>query len=84
MPFPIHPRVAWQVLDGEAVLIDLDRGRSLGLNETGSLLWPLLPSSTENELATALVAEFDVAPETALRDVNAFLQELRERGFLQP
>jgi hypothetical protein len=82
--FAIHPRAAWQVLDGEAVLIDLDRGRSLGLNETGSFLWPRLPSSTEEDLVSALLAEFDVTPEKARLDVNAFLLQLRERGFIQP
>jgi hypothetical protein len=82
--FLIHPRVAWQVLDGEAILIDLDRGRSLGLNETGSFLWPRLAASSEEDLVSALLAEFDVTPEAARRDVNAFLQQLRERGFVQP
>lgn len=84
MAFAIHPRVAWQVLDGEAILIDLDQGRSLGLNETGSFLWPRLPSSSEDDLVSALLAEFDVTPEQARLDVRAFLLQLRERGFVQP
>ncbi len=84
MAFALHPRVAWQVLDGEAILIDLDRGRTLGLNETGSFLWPRLASSSEDDLVGALVAEFDVTSETARSDVHAFLQQLRERGFVQP
>jgi hypothetical protein len=82
--FVIHPRVAWQVLDGEAILMDLDRGRTLGLNATGSFLWPRLSSSSEEELVGALLAEFDVSPERARSDVQSFLGQLRERGFIQP
>jgi hypothetical protein len=82
--FLIHPRVAWQVLDDEAILIDLDRGRTLGLNEAASFLWPRLPSSSEEDLVGALVAEFDVTPQNARRDVHTFLLQLRERGFVQP
>ncbi len=84
MAFAFHPRVAWQVLDGEAVLVDLEAGTSLGLNATGSFLWPLLPTSSAEELADALVAEFEVDREQAGRDVQAFLELLRARGFLQP
>jgi hypothetical protein len=80
--FPIQPRIAWQVLDGEAVLIDLEGGRSLGLNAAGSFLWPRLPTSSAAELVEALVAEFEVDAAVARRDVEAFLALLRTRGFI--
>lgn len=84
MAFPIHPRIAWQVLDGEAVLIDLEGGRSLGLNAAGSLLWPRLPTSSAPELAQVLVDEFRIDPDEARRNVETFLSLLRARGFLAP
>jgi hypothetical protein len=83
LAFRPHPRIAWQVLDGEAVLIDLEEGRSLGLNAAGSLLWPRLATSSVDELAELLVAEFAIDHEAALRDVEAFLSLLRARGFIE-
>jgi len=82
MPFKIHPRVAWQVVADEAVLVDLDRGRVLGLNAAGSFLWPLLAEKSEEELVRDLRDHFAVDEERARADVAAFLAVLRERGFL--
>jgi hypothetical protein len=79
----IHPRVAWQVLDGQAVLIDLERGVALGLNQAASFLWPRLDGRDEDALAEALASEFDVGPERARADVAAFVSWLRSRGFLE-
>ena len=42
MALRIPSRLAWQVIDGEAVLIDLAHGKSLGLNPTGTFVWSLL------------------------------------------
>lgn len=84
MPLRIHPRVAWQVLDGEAVLIDLDRGQTLGLNETGSFLWSRLTQHDEPALARALAETYQVGEEEARADVAAFLELLRARGFVEP
>ncbi len=84
MAFRIHPRVAWQVLDGEAVLIDLDGGRTLGLNETGSFLWSRLGRGDETALARDLAESYQVTEEQAREDVRAFLELLRGRGFVEP
>jgi hypothetical protein len=82
MPFKIHPRVAWQVVADEAVIVDLDRGRVLGLNATGSFLWPRLAEKSEEELVHDLRDYFAVDEERARADVASFLAVLRERGFL--
>jgi hypothetical protein len=78
-----HPRVAWQVIDGQAVLLDLERGQALGLNATGSFLWPLLEGRSEEQLAGELCQEFAVDPDRARQDVAAFLGLLRSRGFVE-
>jgi hypothetical protein len=78
----IHARVAWQIVGEEAVLLDLETGRAVGLNETGSFLWQRLESLGEDELARELAAEFCVEPDRAREDVVSFLALLGERGFL--
>ena len=82
MALRINPRVAWQMVAGEAVLIDLDRGHVLGLNDTGSFLWKRLTERSEAELAIDLAAHFDVDAARAQADVQAFLADLRTRGYL--
>jgi hypothetical protein len=64
------------------VLVDLDRGRVLGLNATGSFLWPRLPEKSEAELIRDLSEHFAVDEERARADLASFLAVLRERGLL--
>ena len=78
-----HPRVAWQVIDGQAVLMDLDKGLALGLNRTGSFLWPRLEGRREEDLAAELSAAYAVEPDRAREDVRSFLDLLRQRGLLE-
>lgn len=75
-------RLAWQVIDGEAVVIDLAEGRTLGLNPAGSLIWCLLPRHDEGTIAQLLTERFDVDLETARADVREFVRSLRERGLV--
>jgi hypothetical protein len=81
MSITLQPRIAWQVIDGEGVVLDLDGQRVMGLNDTAVFLLERLPSVDESSLAAALAAEFDVSIETARADVNGFLAELRRRGL---
>ena len=78
-----HSRVAWQQLEGRVVLLDLERGRALGLNETGSFLWTRLDDGSEDALAAELAASFRIERSQARLDVAGFIQELDQRGFLE-
>lgn len=78
-----EPRIAWQVVAGEAILLDLDNGRAIGLNETGTYLWPRLHDHEEGDLLEALVREFAVDREAARRDLARFVALLKERGFVR-
>ena len=78
----VHPRIAWQVVAGEVILLDLDNGRAIGLNETGTFLWPLLGTQDEGDLLDALVREFEVDRDAARRDLDRFVTLLRENGFV--
>ena len=54
------------------------------LNETGVLLWNRLKDgASAQELTDALTAEYDVSPEQAAADVDAFLQQLQKAGCLE-
>src|SRR5687767_6500431 len=71
-------------LDGEAVLLDLRSGHYFGLNSTGSRVWTLLKDGKDtDDIARALVDEFDVDFERALADARSFIEMLFERGLIR-
>jgi len=70
-------------LDGEAVLYDVARRRTMLLNPTASALWLLLDGeSTVAEIRDTLVEIFGADPEVVRRDVEAGLTQFAEMGLL--
>jgi hypothetical protein len=78
----IGAHVAWQVVNGEVVVVDLPAGRVLGLNPVASLVWSLFGDHDEAEIAAEVCRRFDVDIDTARRDVSEFVALLRHRGLL--
>ena len=81
-PRRIHPRLAWQAIQGEVVVLDLESGRAVGLNEAGSFLWCRLEDHSDDGLAEDLAAAYGLPAERARQDVEAYLTLLRERRFI--
>lgn len=54
------------------------------LNDTGAFLWQKLSEAevTEEELVDALLDEYEVDRETAVRDVAALTKQLKDGGIL--
>ena len=83
MRYTISPRVAHQVVDGEAVLVDLAGGRTMGLNATGTLVWTLLGAGQdEDAIARAVGERYGLELATARGEVQEFLGTLRTRGLI--
>ncbi len=73
----------WREIDGEVVVLDVERSHYLNLNPTGCVLWVMLAEgATERQLVDKLIAEFEVTEPTAQADVKAFLASCRENGLL--
>jgi hypothetical protein len=72
------------VVEGEAVLLDLQGRRIMGLNAVASLAFGLIDGKrTVGDLAAVVAGRFGVAEERALADLAAFLGDLRARGLLE-
>ncbi len=82
MPCRLAASVAWQVIDDEGVVVDLDRGRSLGLNPSGAFILSLLETHDAEAIAAELNRRFQVDLAQARADVAAFVEELRRRGLV--
>ncbi|MBO4338328.1 MAG: PqqD family protein [Clostridia bacterium] len=56
----------------------------LTLNEIGAFVWKALETdNTPEKIAEEIVKEYEVDFETALNDVNAFVDKLREKDFIE-
>ena len=76
---------SWREIDGETILLDLESSKYLGLNRAGTVLWPaIVHGSSKDELTQRLAAEFELDPDQAARDVDAFIAACRERNLLEP
>ena len=65
------------------IAADLDLNAMITLNDTGAFLWKQLAEETDEAgLVSALLAEYDVDQATAQKSVTAFVQKLRDNGFL--
>jgi hypothetical protein len=84
-PVRLRPgSVEWRDVEGEVVAVDLRTSEYLAINRTGAALWRgLVAGATPAALAECLMADFDVEPSVAGRDVGEFLAALQQRGLLE-
>ncbi|HUS63498.1 MAG TPA: PqqD family protein [Kofleriaceae bacterium] len=75
--------MAWQTIDGETVLLDIDGRELMGINDSAARIWALCDGThTVDEIARAVAAEFAVDPAVAAADTRAFIDTLAKRGAL--
>ena len=72
-------------VDGQAVLMHVEKGIYFGLNDVGALVWRELGSeATIEELCEAVISEFDVETDECKNDVQDLLAQLAEQGLVEP
>lgn len=76
--------VASEVIEGEAVIIDLESGVYYSLDKVGGRIWALLlEGRCLDEVGAAVVAEYLVDEETARRDLERLVAQLVEERLLE-
>jgi hypothetical protein len=76
--------ITWREIDGDLVILDLRSSTYLTANASGSVLMRhLTEDRTLQQLAQALVEEFDIPEHRARQDAQMFVDELGERGLLE-
>ncbi len=67
-------------VDGEAMMIDVERGTSYFLNETALIIYKMLNlGKSEKEITTALMEEYEIEPKTVQEDIRAFRTKLEQQ-----
>jgi len=83
--FKHAPNTAWRRIDDEAVVLDLRTSVYYSLNDTAAFVWERVGEGLNAEqIAQRLVEEFDPSPESALRDVEELLRDLRKNELIVP
>lgn len=73
----------FQEIEGETVLLDVERQHYYGLDAVGTRVWQLLVERrTVDALVSAMLSEFDVDEATLRRDVAALLDRLKAEGLI--
>lgn len=69
--------------DGEAVLLDAERGTYYSLNGPGAAIWDLLENEiTIAEIHDRLSGRYDVDSERLMRDLETIVGDMRDNGLL--
>jgi hypothetical protein len=76
-------RLTWRQIGDELVALDLESSTYFTANSTAAVIIRLLADGADrSKLVDGVLAEFDVALDTAEADVDAFLATLDEHGLL--
>ena len=68
----------WTSIEGHVVLLSVEGGRYFGTNAIGGVIWTFLEQPRSmSELVEHVVAQFRVDRDQCVRDVEAFVQQLR-------
>jgi hypothetical protein len=77
--------VVSQQLDGEAVLLDLERETYFSLNRVGARIWALIGEGlTFSAIVDRLADEFDASRTVIAADAMALAEELLAAGLVEP
>lgn len=77
------PNVIAEVIDGEAILVDLRSGNYFSIQGNGALLWEAIAQGTSLEtIANQIVDAFDLDRAVAEETVVSFSNELEREGLI--
>ena len=69
--------------DGWAVLVNMDTGAAVSLNQTGIAVWGLINGrDTIEQIIQLFAAKFLEVPESVQDDIRKLLTALKEDGFI--
>lgn len=79
------PQATFQVVAGEAILIDMQTGTYYSLNDVGTAFWQMLDGQlTLADCAARLAAEYDAPPEVVQTDLIELAEDLLAEGLAAP
>ncbi len=78
------PHVLVRAMQGESILLNLDRESYFGLDAVGTRMWnALVESPTVNDALRHLEAEYEVGTDELRADLHRLVGELHEAGLVE-
>lgn len=75
--------VAFRIIDGEAIVVNLKKSNFHTLNPVATFIWNNLDGKTQvQEIIKNISNEFDVEPDLARKDCLEFLNDLLNEGLI--
>jgi Coenzyme PQQ synthesis protein D (PqqD) len=75
----------WREVEGEVIVLDLNGSVYMSVNGAGAVCWHALAGgATRDELVRRVTDRFEVDQARAAHDIDAFIEELRSHGLLEP
>ena len=76
-------RLVWRVVDGEALIVDLETGGFFSLDRVGTEVWTGLKNGWGvAQIVDAIAAKYGVDQQTVQRDVAELLDDLSREGLM--
>lgn len=70
-------------IDGESVILHMEKGKYYGFNEVGTRVWQIVQQPrTVDEICDELVSIYDVDRTQCRRDVESLIDELNQKGLV--
>lgn len=70
-------------MDGDIVMMSIERGEYYGIGGVGSRVWELLAQPTSiNQITQIICAEYEVEEATCQADMQKFVEQLLQNGLV--
>ncbi len=77
------PQVVHETIDGETILLNLDRGIYYSMNDTGALLWALIENNgRKNIIIEQMIGLFEGDANQLATLIKSFFDELLHEGLV--
>lgn len=81
--FGVNPKIVSETIDGEVIILNLDRGRYYSLTLAGTDAWEAIGrTASGEEIVATLLARYDGAQSEVARSVDQLLDELRREELI--
>ena len=81
----LNPAVTSQIIDDNAILIDLRTNEIYEMNRTAARMWQLLGDGLDvDDIERGLESEFEIEPKELHRQMESFLATLLDAKLVEP
>ena len=78
-----NAKIPWRIIEQEAVLVEVEKGEVMHLNEVGASIWDFLGCKRNiGEIIQHVCDSFEIDSKTAQDDVMGFVQELIDKRLV--